>query len=77
MNNKVKNRIVKFVYDNQSMFPMIAHGKGFDCPFDDMMPHNPVECGDTKLFTLANENKNVLYKQPLLERPLNNKGVGR
>jgi len=72
MTNKPK-RVVKFVYDNLSMFPMIAHGKGFKCPYDDLKPHNPVECGDQKLFTLANESKNVLWKQPLIAEIINDK----
>lgn len=45
---------------------MIAHGKGFKCPYDDLSLHNPVECGDQILFTLANESENVLWKQPFL-----------
>ena len=63
----MKSRIrIKFIYDNECQFPMVDHDGTFDCPFA-LGIHNITECGDERIFQLARDSGNPLYKQPLLE----------
>ena len=58
---------IKFIYDNVSQYPMVDHDDTFECPHS-LGIHNIVECGDVRIFQLAKEAGNPLYRQPLLEK---------